>query len=100
MTEVAATNGNGGDGEMRPWQELQRDLENLAALDSDSSFEIAANVIDQIMAAGSAEEIFAANESGPADVANFLGEPIGILYVRFRKSAERYREGTLGYYVI
>jgi hypothetical protein len=100
MSEIAATNGNDGDVERRPYQDLIHDLANLAELSSGDSFDIAANVIDLIMQAGSPEEIFAANESGPADVGEMLGEPIGILDCRFRKSAERYREGTLGYYVI
>jgi hypothetical protein len=86
--------------EMRPWQQLQAQLKAVASLDSDNAFDIAASVIDQIAAATSVDQIFAANESGPADVADYLGRPLSIYDARYHPSAERFAAGTLGYYVV
>jgi hypothetical protein len=64
------------------------------------AFDIASVVIDQIANAQTPEEIFAANESGPADMEAYLGTRIQVYDARFSPSAERFRKGTLGFYVV
>jgi hypothetical protein len=86
--------------EMRPWEALQSELQAVSASDADNSFEIAAAVIDQIATATSPDQIFAANESGPADVADYLNRPLNVYDARYHPSAERFRDGSLGYYVV
>ncbi|MGI0135336.1 MAG: hypothetical protein ACREBW_10315 [Candidatus Micrarchaeaceae archaeon] len=84
--------------EKRFYQVLQDELDTIATLDTTDSFEIASTVIDAIASATTAEEIFAANESGPADMADYLNSPLGITEVRWMRSAERFKKGTLGFY--
>ena len=86
--------------EKRPYELMQQDLDTIATLDTTDSFEIASTVIDAIASATTPEEIFAANESGPADMADYLNSPLGITDVRFMRSAEKFRAGTLGYYAV
>ena len=86
--------------EMRPHQQMMRELAGMAELEAGDSFDIAAQVIDSIAEAQTAEEIFAANESGPKSAEDYLGQRIGLLDVRYRKSAERFRQGTLGVFAV
>jgi hypothetical protein len=86
--------------EKRPYERMIEHLTAIAELDGSDSFEIAANVIDEIGKASSLDEIFAANESGPTDVAEYLGTPLNMYEARFFKSAEQFRQGTLGVYCV
>ena len=96
MTEVQKTDEN------RPYTQLVNEVRNIAALDSDQGgrFEIAAQVIDLIATAADEESIFAANETGPADMEDWLNVPLTVTDFLFMKSAERFREGGLGVYVV
>jgi len=84
----------------RAWRELQRGIAGMAEASPIEAFEIASIVIDAIASATTPEEIFAANESGPADMADYLNERLQLSDARYAPSAERYRKGTLGYYVV
>jgi hypothetical protein len=86
--------------EARAWQELAQRIGNLAEANPVEAFDIASIVIDAIANATSADEIFAANESGPADMAEYLNQRLNLTDARFAPSAERFRKGTLGYYVV
>lgn len=90
--------------ENRPYQVMQKELSAIVSMTGDEwKFEIAASVIDQILTANSAEEIFAANESGPGDVANYMNTPMtidGPDGIRYAKSAEKFSSGGLGYYAV
>jgi len=88
---------------LRPYQAMQKELATIVAITGDEwKFDVAASVIDQILTANSAEEIFAANESGPGDVANYLNTPLTIENndIRYAKSAEKFTSGGLGYYAV
>lgn len=87
---------------LRPYQKLQNQLAARVGLDATngSNFDIAAQVIDLIMTAGTEDEIFAANESGPLDITDYLGTPINIWQLTFFRSAEKYRANSLGFYVV
>jgi hypothetical protein len=93
-TEVDTTN------ESRAWMELQKGIAGMAETSPIEAFEIASVVLDQIANAQTPEEIFAANESGPADVADYLNQRLLVADARYAPSAERFRKGTLGYYVV
>lgn len=86
----------------RPYEVMMKELQDIAEIESHGNvaFEIATQVIDKIAAATSPEEIFAANESGPADMADYVGRPIGIRTVRWFKSAESFSKGGLGVYAV
>jgi hypothetical protein len=86
--------------ELRPYQQLVRKLRDVATVEEDAAFEIAAKVIDEIMVAESIEAVFAANESGPQDAEDYLDKSLGVFGVRFWRSAEKFRKGTLGFYVV
>lgn len=88
----------------RPYMKLMSELATVAELDSTSGdksgFEIAAEVVDNIMTAESIDDVFAVNASGPADISDYTGMPISIFNPRFRKSDEKYRKNGLGVFVI
>jgi hypothetical protein len=84
----------------RAWEVMARQIGAMAEASPIEAFDIASIVIDQIASASTPEEIFAANESGPADAADYLNQRLGLLDARFSSSAEKYRKGTLGYYVV
>jgi hypothetical protein len=86
--------------EARAWEDLARRIGNVAEANPVEAFDIASIVVDSIANATSAEEIFAANESGPADMAEYLNQRLNLTDARFAPSAERFRKGTLGYYVV
>jgi hypothetical protein len=98
MSSVSET-GNGGAVEMRGYQVLQQQMAELAEAQGDASFEISARVLDAIAMAETPEEVFAANESGPGDMEDWLGIPLGVREIRPWKSSEKFRAGTLGFYV-
>jgi hypothetical protein len=86
--------------ELRPFAQIIYGLRQIAVVDEDAAFEIAASVIDEIALADSIEAVFAANEKGPKDAEDFLEASIGVYSVRFWRSAEKFRKGTLGYYAV
>jgi hypothetical protein len=86
--------------ELRPFAQIIAKLRKIAVVDEEAAFEIAAAVIDEIALADSIEAVFAANEKGPKDAENFLEQSLGVTSVRFWRSAEKYRKGTLGYYAV
>ena len=86
--------------ELRPFAQIIAKLRKIAVVDEDAAFEIAAAVIDEIALADSIEAVFAANEKGPKDAEDFLEASLGVVGVRFWRSAEKFRRGTLGYYVV
>jgi len=100
MSELQETAQGEVSTEQRPYQEMVKHLLEMAKLDSEGSFEIAADVIDRIALATTPEEIFAANESGPEDAEDWLNQPIGITSVRWWPSAEKFKKGTLGVYAV
>ena len=85
--------------ELRPFAKLIYRLRNIAVMEEDGAFEIAAAVIDEIALADSIEAVFAANEKGPEGADEYLERTVGAYGVKFWKSAEKFRKGTLGYYV-
>lgn len=84
--------------ELRPFAQLIYKLRNVAVVDDEAAFEIAASVIDEIALADSIEAVFAANEKGPSGAEEYLENSIGAYGVQFWRSAEKFRKGTLGYY--
>ena len=86
--------------ELEPYEQMMRELGGIAQLNAGDNFDIAAGVINKIAVATSADQIFAANESGPGDASDYLGKPLGIYAVRYQKSAEQYASGTLGVYAV
>lgn len=86
--------------ELRPFARIIHGLREIAVVDEDAAFEIAASVIDEIALADSIEAVFAANEKGPKDAEDFLETGLGVFNIKFWRSAEKYRKGTLGYYVV
>lgn len=86
--------------EIRAWETMRDQIAGMAEASPIEAFDIASIVIDQIANATTPEEIFAANESGPADMEQYLGQRLGIYEARYSPSAERFRRGTLGYYVV
>lgn len=84
----------------RPHQDLIRGIAGMAEASPIEAFDIASIVVDQIATADTAEAIFAANESGPADASEYLNQRLGLLDARYAPSAEKFRRGTLGYYVV
>lgn len=88
--------------DLRPYQNLQNYLAQRVELDgtNGSAFEIASQVIDLILNAEDEDALFAANESGPLDMERFLNRPLNFASLSFFKSAEKYRENGLGYYVV
>ena len=56
-------------------------------------------MIDEIATAESIEDVFAANERGPSGADENLEVDLGVYEAKFWQSAEKFREGTLGYYV-
>jgi hypothetical protein len=91
----------GGSGEIRPYMELARKLVNIAKLtQADAGIEISQAVVDRIALAMSPEEIFAANESGPGDMDEYLSMPIELFEEpRVSIADPKYRRGTLGVYL-
>lgn len=85
--------------ELRPFAQLIHWMRSVAVVDENAAFEIAANVIDKIAVAESIEAVFAANDEGPAGADEYLDTPIGVYEAKFWRSAEKFRSGTLGYYV-
>jgi hypothetical protein len=86
--------------ELRPFAQIIYGLRQVAVVDEDAAFEIAAAVIDEIALADSIEAVFLANEKGPKDAEDFLEVSLGVYNVKFWRSAEKFRRGTLGYYVV
>lgn len=86
--------------ETRAWMELQDGISRMAEASPIEAFDIASVVLDQIANAQTPEEIFAANESGPGDVSEYLGQTLQVLDPRYSPSAEKFRKGTLGFYVV
>jgi hypothetical protein len=85
--------------ELRPFARLIHYLRGIAVVDEEAAFEIAAKVIDEIALADSIEAVFAANEKGPSGAEEYMEQPIGVFGAKFWRSAEKFRKGTLGYYV-
>jgi hypothetical protein len=86
--------------ELRPFAQIIYGMRQVAVVDEDAAFEIAATVLDEIALADSVEAVFAANEKGPKDAEDFLEQSLGVFNVKFWRSAEKFRKGTLGYYVV
>ena len=85
--------------ELRPFAQLIYRMRQIAIVDEDGAFEIAAAVIDEIALADSVEDVFAANEKGPEGAEENLETSFGAYDAKFWRSAEKFRKGTLGYYV-
>lgn len=89
--------------EARPYLALMKELWDVAETEEGftDSFDIASMVIDNILSATTFDEIVEANESGSLDKAEkYLNKPINITTISFRKSAEKFRKGTLGVYAV
>lgn len=86
--------------ELRPFAQIVYGLKKIAVADENAAFEIAASVIDEIALADSIEAVFAANEKGPLDAEDLLDQSLGVFNIKFWRSAEKFRSGTLGYYVV
>jgi hypothetical protein len=86
--------------DMRPYQQLVKELGEVAKMNAENSFDIASQVIDQITTAGTIEEVFAANEGGPGDAENYVGQPIGIWSVSYLPVAEKFKKNSLGVYAV
>jgi hypothetical protein len=87
----------------RPYELLIRDLSAIAQLDADSgNFDIAAVAIDGIMTAEDVDSVFDANDAGPMSVKGsaFIGVPLSVFDIAYRKSAERFRGNGLGIYCV
>lgn len=89
----------------RPYEKLVQRLGGKAELDSASgepvdAFEIASQIVDKIETATSEDELFAANDSSLAGLGDYVGQPINITEIVFRKSEEKYAKGGLGAYVV
>lgn len=90
----------------RPYESMAAELANLAATDSSvdngqTAFELAAQAIDRIATAKTAEDIFAANETGAGgDAKDYVGVNINCERVDYAKSDQKYAKGSLGVFVI
>jgi hypothetical protein len=87
----------------RPYELLIAELKELASLGgSNGNFDIASQVVDQIMAATTFDEIVEANASGPVGVkgSDYLGIPLSIYNVDYFKSDPKYSENSLGVFVV
>lgn len=84
--------------EIEPYRQLQKELAFIAG--ENKSFDIAAQVIATIMEAKTEDDIFAANAQGPTDIDEYLNRNLSVFGVTYFKSAEKFREGTLGFYVV
>lgn len=100
MAKDVASQTDKGIDEARAWQELATRISHVAEANPVEAFDIASIVVDAIANATTAEEIFAANESGPADMADYLNQRLNLVDARFAPSAERFRKGTLGFYIV
>lgn len=101
MANVQKSQKNRDEIDKRPYEIMRQNIASQARLDSEGmAFDVASQIIDAIVEAGSVEEIFAANEKGPRDVREYAGQPFTLLEVAFLQSSERFREGGLGYYVV
>lgn len=85
----------------RPFQLTMEELHNRSELDKGSGIEIAANVADQILTAQSIEDVVNAPAQGPGNLDDLVGKPFYFTgYLRFLRSAEQFREGGVGVYVV
>lgn len=87
----------------RPYQTALLEMKGRAELDSEGrGFDIAANVADKILTAESVEDIVAAAETGPEDIADLVG--VGFRFIGqtlvYSESAEQFRDGGTGYYAV
>lgn len=87
----------------RPYEEALARMRSRAEIEGNqgSGFEIAANVADQILQADSIEGIIAAAAAGPGSLEDIVGKPFYFKgYLRVLNSAEQFREGGTGQYVV
>lgn len=88
----------------RPYQKLMSELAQIAELDAvsgdKSGFDIATEVVDNIMEAESIDDVFVVNDSGPKDISDYSNMPLSVFNPRFRRSEEKYRKNGLGVFVI
>lgn len=87
---------------LRPYERLVKELKGLAKINEDngSGFEIAAQVIDKMMEAETLDDILAAGQDGPLKAQDILHKPFMLMSCEYRTSDEKFRDGTLGVYVI
>lgn len=87
--------------ENRPFAKMREELKGMASLDAAAGggVEIAMTVVDLIATADSIEDIFAANETGPTALDDYINVPISCTDVMYLKSADKYK-GGLGTYAV
>lgn len=100
-TSTTPATAQGGDSN-RPFAKLRDEIAGVAKLESEQgrSFDIAAQVIDGIAVAADAEAVFDANEAGPKDIREYVGQPMTLMQVDYFKSSEQYAGSGLGTYVV
>jgi hypothetical protein len=85
----------------RPFQLAMQELADRSELDKGGGLEIAANVADQILTAQTVEDVIGAPAQGPGNLDDLVGKPFYFTgYLRFLRSAEQFREGGVGVYVV
>jgi hypothetical protein len=68
---------------------------------NNSGFEVAAQVADKILEADTIEGIIAATNQSAGSLEDLVGKPFKFHgYLRFNESADQYREGGTGFFVI
>lgn len=85
----------------RPYESFIETVKNRAVTEAGvrSSFDIASQVVDKIVTAESADDVFAANEAGPADLNDFEGQTLNVYSLDWFTGDAKYKEG-LGVYVV
>lgn len=89
--------------ELRPYEQALREIKGRAQAERDGgrSFDIAASVADKILTAETIDEILAIPQQGPEGLDDFVGKAFQFVgTLSWADSAEQYREGGTGEYVV
>lgn len=88
---------------LRPYERMVKQLQGIAKLESDngSGFEIAANVVDKMLAAETLDDILAAGKDGPLKAEDMEHKPFLVRELSIHKAADAFADGGFGvYYVV
>jgi hypothetical protein len=86
---------------LRPYELALREIKGRVETGDNAGFEVGAAVADKILTATDIEGVIAAVNQGPGRVEDLVGKPFKFAgYVRYADSAEQYKEGGTGQYVI
>jgi hypothetical protein len=86
---------------LRAYELALKEIKGRVETGDNAGFEVGASVADKILTAVDIEGIIGAVNQGPGSVEDLVGKPFKFTgYARYANSADQYKEGGTGQYVI